>query len=600
MQSGATAGSNTKTITVAGSATELALMFQSVPGEPGSTDWATGTATIRVNISTGNNQLNITSCWICRLSSGGSSLGTYGSNTGLSIKCSAGVKTFTVSCSSLTANTSDELYVVIELTNGNMASQNLTVTVDQTNDFPVVSNTTVTPSAIAIPIAQPAHVLSRGVNPGAIAIPIAQPAHTLSRGINPAPIAIPIAQPAHVLSRGVNPPAIPIPIVVPAPTIVGGGVTVTPDAIAIPIALPGHTLSHGVNPAALAIPIAVPAVLLSRGLNPDAIPIPIVHPAATLSRGVNPDALPIPLALPAFTLSRGLNPAALAVPLVLPTPTITVTGGTTVTPSPIAIPFALVAPDTFIRYGTGFGAYCGTQTNRPAQNGTMVACATGTLANAPRSRRMATDATPGSGTFTVAVQAATTRLCFMFQSQPGEPGATQWPDGNVSSRFRVVSPPGAGTLRLNGIWVCRVSTSGAVVGTYGSFFPSTKLSPGIKIHNISVSAISGDKSDTLYIVYRVVNPEAVINQSFAIASDQTICTPITVPVTPVALGEDHKGRIAVGGLLMGRTVSVGRLEPTRPTAHVVSGGLIRGAVVQPIPIGLIATGGMARGRVAMN
>lgn len=125
----ATGSYNTTNISTTLGGSESAVVevvCQSKAGEPGLTSWAAGDWTVDLNIVVGNSNITLEEVHICRLNSSSVSQASVGSNTGLGITCTAGVKSVTVTGSSQSASGSDMFLVVWIFTNslgGNQSFQ---------------------------------------------------------------------------------------------------------------------------------------------------------------------------------------------------------------------------------------------------------------------------------------------------------------------------------------------------------------------------------------------------------------------------------------------------------------------------------------------
>ena len=103
-------------------------------------DWAGGSWTVRLNVTTSNMNLTLVGVYICRVNSDGSgSLETLGSATGLSISLgSTGVKSQAVTTSSATSpGATDRLKIFFDISNSAMTNQSYTITTDQVLNSPL-------------------------------------------------------------------------------------------------------------------------------------------------------------------------------------------------------------------------------------------------------------------------------------------------------------------------------------------------------------------------------------------------------------------------------------------------------------------------------
>lgn len=90
------------------------VMFEGAPGQVG---WSAGPWSIPLNITTANANVTLKACYVCRRTSGGSAVGTVGSDTGLStVISSTGVVTIPITGALSTGSASDVFYIVIEAT----------------------------------------------------------------------------------------------------------------------------------------------------------------------------------------------------------------------------------------------------------------------------------------------------------------------------------------------------------------------------------------------------------------------------------------------------------------------------------------------------
>ena len=130
-----------------GGQTRAAYMFEMAPVE---TDWAAGNATIRWELFTENMQLTWAAVYLCQRSSACVAKATYGSATGLGQGMgSVGIFTTTVSCSAITALTTDLLYVVLEFTGNAGMNQTCGIIPSQIIDTPIFA----VGGALSIPVA---------------------------------------------------------------------------------------------------------------------------------------------------------------------------------------------------------------------------------------------------------------------------------------------------------------------------------------------------------------------------------------------------------------------------------------------------------------
>ena len=136
---GAIAGVAEVTVTIQGSITTAAVMFQSQDNAPGDVSWEAGDWVVRINITTSNSNCAWNEVYICRFDAVCGSLATVGFNTGLGIGLgSTGVQSSTVSGSQQTAGITDEIYVVLGIGNASPVNQSFGFTPDQNIDTPIV------------------------------------------------------------------------------------------------------------------------------------------------------------------------------------------------------------------------------------------------------------------------------------------------------------------------------------------------------------------------------------------------------------------------------------------------------------------------------
>jgi len=212
---------------------------------------------------------------------------------------------------------------------------------------------TLTPSALAVPVATPAPALSLSltVAPSALAVPVSVPAPTLSLtySLAPDPVAIPLVLTTPQIDRTFPPEPLAIPVSIPAPTLTLS-LTVAPDPVAIPIAFAAAAvvLTYELTPAPVVVLLDFPApvVQVDRELLPSPVSIPVAFPAPTIALTLDlaptAVAVPIVLAAPAISLTLDLVPTPVSTPVVLTTPTIDLTF--TLSPTPVAILVDLPAP----------------------------------------------------------------------------------------------------------------------------------------------------------------------------------------------------------------------------------------------------------------
>lgn len=135
---GGTAGTTEQSTDIPASSSRLISFFQT-SGGVSSTSWDSGNYTVRWNVTTSQNNTSITGVWICRIDSSCSNLASVGSDTSLSIDISGGgIFSTTVSGTSQSASSTDDLYIITEITNSHsMTSRSVGITPDQNIDTPI-------------------------------------------------------------------------------------------------------------------------------------------------------------------------------------------------------------------------------------------------------------------------------------------------------------------------------------------------------------------------------------------------------------------------------------------------------------------------------
>ena len=137
---GGTAGTGTPQVkSTAGELDRAAVMFEMQPANGGT--WGAGNYVVRLNITTANSAATWIATYVCRFNSGCTNQETIGSLTGQSTGLgSTGVKTHTVSGSSVTPADNDKVYVILVVDfaadHGNVA---FNFTPDQLIDTPIVA-----------------------------------------------------------------------------------------------------------------------------------------------------------------------------------------------------------------------------------------------------------------------------------------------------------------------------------------------------------------------------------------------------------------------------------------------------------------------------
>lgn len=101
------------------------------------TTWGAGTWTIRLNVTTGNNNLQIQNIYVCRVNSSGVNQATIGSLTSQNVTASAGVKTFNVTGAAQTPSAGDQVRIVLTVQNSSgVMNQSFSWTANQVIDTP--------------------------------------------------------------------------------------------------------------------------------------------------------------------------------------------------------------------------------------------------------------------------------------------------------------------------------------------------------------------------------------------------------------------------------------------------------------------------------
>lgn len=118
-----------------GGVTNSVYMFEMAPA---ATDWAAGTATLNLNVSTGNMQMDLDAVYFCQRSAACGAIATYGSATGLAVSLTtAQVYSQNVTVSAITAALGDLLYVVVQLQAGGGMNQTVGITPSETIVTPI-------------------------------------------------------------------------------------------------------------------------------------------------------------------------------------------------------------------------------------------------------------------------------------------------------------------------------------------------------------------------------------------------------------------------------------------------------------------------------
>ncbi len=131
-------GSGTNVITTSDAGGERAIHFESEANEPNATTWPAGFYTTRINVTTGNSNLDWETVHVCRVNSGGMSQATITSDSSLGISLTAGVKFASLSpLFASGAAATDRFYIVGGIIrSGGHGDQSATITNDQLLDTP--------------------------------------------------------------------------------------------------------------------------------------------------------------------------------------------------------------------------------------------------------------------------------------------------------------------------------------------------------------------------------------------------------------------------------------------------------------------------------
>lgn len=208
---------------------------------------------------------------------------------------------------------------------------------------------TLSPSAVAIPLALPSPVLdipiSLAPSPGASGISV--PSVQIGRQFRPSPAVVPVVAPSAAidLQLSLSPDAVPSPLVVPAMA-VASAIDLEPTPAATATVAPSVQVNREVTPDPAVTPLAVPSVALDlqSQVTPDAAVVPVVAPAPAViaDRDVTPSPAVTPIAAPApqVDLQLDLAPDPAASALVAPAAALDLQ--LSVSPDPAATP--IVAP----------------------------------------------------------------------------------------------------------------------------------------------------------------------------------------------------------------------------------------------------------------
>ncbi len=134
-----TPGSNADVVTDPKNTLDNILVaFQSDSTFPGTTGWPGGTYTVRLNVTSGNANLELDAIYICRLNASNISQGTVGSATSLAINLGTpGVVSVNVTGSAQAAAATDTRYFVLGFKSLNTGNpQSITIKLDQRIDTP--------------------------------------------------------------------------------------------------------------------------------------------------------------------------------------------------------------------------------------------------------------------------------------------------------------------------------------------------------------------------------------------------------------------------------------------------------------------------------
>jgi hypothetical protein len=139
---GATAGTGTTTTQVDTATLERGLVYETIGNEPNDTSWAAGNWTVRLNVTTGDTDIQADEVWICRINSGGTSQATVGSSTGLAEDLDARIHSWVISGSAQAGAAAGDRFVVLIGTkrkSGAHGNPTAVVTNDQDIDTPLAA-----------------------------------------------------------------------------------------------------------------------------------------------------------------------------------------------------------------------------------------------------------------------------------------------------------------------------------------------------------------------------------------------------------------------------------------------------------------------------
>ncbi len=280
------------------------VMYECAPNQ---TDWAAGTAVVRVNVGVGNMQLDIVAIYLCQRSSACGAKATYGSLTSIGQNIgTAQVYSFNVTCSAITALTSDLLYIVVEFAGQAGMSQTCGITPSETIDTPIstggqdvsvgaiAAGTTINEPQVAQTVPVPAisaatTMVAPTIAQGqTVAVPamaagtaIVEPSQINQTVPVPAMAAV-AAIPAPVLDRTIPVPAIPAGSAIIAPTVAR---VVDIPVMAAGTAILAPPINQTVPVPAMSAATAIIQPVLDRTIPVEAITAGTAIPAPTIDAG---------------------------------------------------------------------------------------------------------------------------------------------------------------------------------------------------------------------------------------------------------------------------------------------------------------------------
>lgn len=138
IQVGGTAGGSTTLGLNSSEANRVVLNLISGAGDPGATAWSAGNWEVRLNVTTANTNWTWTECYVCRISSSGTSLATVASKLAMGVSLgTTGVKTTgLVSGSAQSSSTTDRIAIVCVFSNAQAMANTCAVTLNQLVDTP--------------------------------------------------------------------------------------------------------------------------------------------------------------------------------------------------------------------------------------------------------------------------------------------------------------------------------------------------------------------------------------------------------------------------------------------------------------------------------